>query len=96
VLRDAPPPVRVGAPRIDGDQFSAKLDRTNAINEVSLCYTTNAGPWQKRTWHMIPARVEDRQVRAELPATRPLVAFVGLKDEGGRYISSEHVELPER
>ena len=33
---------------------------------------------------------------ADLPSARPLVAFLAITDEGGRPISSEHVELPGR
>jgi dienelactone hydrolase len=93
VLRNGHPLVRVGVPSVKGKRFEAKLDRVTPLQEVSLCYTTNSGPWQKRTWHTAPANVEGTQVSAELPRARPLVAFLAIKDKLGRHISSEHVEF---
>jgi dienelactone hydrolase len=94
VLRDNTPLVRVGAPVIAGDRLTAKLDRANVLKEISLCYTTNSGPWQKRTWHTAPARIDGARISAELPTTRPLVAFLAITDAEDRYVSSEHLELP--
>ena len=94
VLREDPPLVRVGAPRVQPERLTAKLDRIIPFKEVSLCYTTNSGSWQKRKWHTAPARLDGQQLSAELPSTRPLVAFLAIKDEQGRHISSEHVEFP--
>lgn len=96
VLRRKPPLVCVGAPRTVGEELTARLSHTNRLKEVSLCYTTNSGPWQKRVWHTAVARLEKRQVKADLPSTRPLVAFLATKDDRDRHISSEHVEFPER
>lgn len=93
VLRNDPPLVRVGAPNIEGGKLVARLDRMTGFKEMSLCYTTNSGPWQQRKWQTIPARVEGGQLTGELPATRPLVAFLAVKDEAGCHVSSEHVEL---
>ena len=94
VLRGEPPLVRVGAPVVAGARLTVELDRVAPFKQVSLCYTTNSGAWQKRQWQTIPAQVEGRQISAELPAARPLTAFLGITDEGGRRVSSEHVELP--
>jgi dienelactone hydrolase len=94
VLSGKPPLAAVGGPVVSGGRLTAKLDRSPTLLEASLCYTTNSGPWQKRTWQTAPARVESRQVSAELPSARPLVAFLAITDEGGRHISSEHVEFP--
>ena len=93
VLRVKPPLIRVGAPVVAGKRLTAELNRTAALKEVSLCYTTDSGSWQKRRWQTVSARVEGRRLSAELPSTRPLVAFLAIKDEGGRHLSSEHVEL---
>jgi hypothetical protein len=94
VLNGKPPLVAVGAPVVRSGRLTAKLDHPPGRPEASLCYTTNSGPWQKRTWQTAPARVEGREISAELPAARPLVAFLAITDEGGRHLSSEHVELP--
>ncbi len=76
-----------------GNLLVAKLGRPNDLKDLSLCYTTNSGPWQKRTWQTASAHLEDRELSAELPAARPLVAFFAVKDEAGRHVSSEHVDL---
>ena len=93
VLRDQPRLVRVGTPKTEGEKLVARLDRVTDFKEMSLCYTTNSGPWQQRKWQTIPARIEGGQLTATLPTTRPLVAFLAIKDEAGRHVSSEHVEL---
>lgn len=93
VLRAEPPLMRVGAPVLADGKFSVKLEGGAALKEISLCYTTNSGAWQKRSWQKTPARVEGERAMADLPAVRPLVAFIAMKDESGRQISSEHVEL---
>ncbi len=95
VLRGGTPLVRLSPPVIDGKMLVVKLDRTNSLKELSVCYTTNSGPWQKRAWHTAPARIAGRELSAELASTRPLVAFLTAKDEGGSHVSSEHVELLE-
>lgn len=93
VLRHNPPLVRMGAPKVDAGRLSARLDRVTGFRGASLCYTTNSGPWQQRKWQTVPAHTEGRQLTAELPATRPIVAFLAIKDEAGNEVSSEHVEL---
>jgi hypothetical protein len=93
VLLDAPVLVRVSEPKIQDGKLTAKLDRPEQLSEQSLCYTTNSGSWQKRVWWKAPAVLHGRQLSAELPPARPLVAFLAVKDEQGRHISSEHVEL---
>jgi dienelactone hydrolase len=94
VLREEPPLPRVGAPVVSGTRFTAKLDPVTPLHEISLCYTTNSGPWQKRAWHSAPARLAKGLAIASLPSARPLVAFLAIKDESGRHLSSEHVEIP--
>ena len=94
VLRGKPSLVRVGVPVVAGGRLTAQLDRATSFKELSLCYTTDSGPWQKRQWQTAPARVEGRMLSAELPGARPLVAFLVVTDETGARISSEHLELP--
>ena len=93
VLRREPSLVTLSAPKIEGGKLVARLDRVTGFKEMSLCYTTNSGPWQQRKWQTIPARVEGGRLTGELPATRPLVAFLAVKDDAGCHVSSEHVEL---
>jgi hypothetical protein len=97
-LRHEPRLVRVGAPNIEDGRLTVALDHAEpeAFKELSLCYTTNSGPWQKRTWFKAPASLQSHKLSAELPSARPLVAYLAVKDQQDRHISSEHVELPAR
>lgn len=74
-------------------QLRAVLRRTGPLREVQLCYTTDTGPWQQRTWRTAPAQLDGDWLRAELPKERPLVAFLAVKDAAGNHVSSEHVSL---
>jgi dienelactone hydrolase len=94
VLRDEPPLVRIDPPILTSTAFTASLDQRGPFREVSFCYTTNAGPWQKRVWRTVPAWSGGRHIGASLPHDFPLVAFLAVKDQQGRHISSEHVEIP--
>jgi hypothetical protein len=93
VLRKSQPLVRIGRPVVRENHFAASIDRTNSLKQFFLSYTTNSGPWQKRVWHEAPARLDGQQLSAELPSTRPLVAFLVTTDELGARVSSEHVML---
>jgi dienelactone hydrolase len=95
VLRDGPALVRIDPPILTSTAFTAALDQARPFREVSFCYTTNSGPWQKRTWHMVPAWSGGRHIGASLPHDRPLVAFLAVKDAQGNHVSSEHVEIPD-
>ncbi len=94
VLERKPALPRVGRPVADGGVLTAAVKPVAAVREVSLCYTTNSGPWQKRAWQTLSGRMEGERLVADLPAARPLVAFLALKDAAGNPVSSEHVELP--
>jgi dienelactone hydrolase len=94
VLRGEPPLVAVGPPVLRGGRLAATLDRSPALQEASLCFTTNSGPWQKRLWQTAPAHVASNEISAELPSARPLVAYLSITDEGGRHVSSEYIEVP--
>jgi hypothetical protein len=95
VLAAQPPLMRVSRLRVAGDQVAVRVDGDSVLKEIFLCYTTNSGSWQKRTWQSVPAKVEQRRISAELPTSRPLVAFFAFQDQEGRRISSEHIELKE-
>lgn len=93
VLRGESPLPRIGAVEVRSGQLRAAVDRATGFKEVSLCYTTNSGAWQKRSWQTVPARIENGKLVGELPSMRPLVAFLAVKDAAGCHVSSEHVEL---
>jgi dienelactone hydrolase len=94
VLMGSAPLVRVGPPMVEQGILSAEVDRKITPKEISLCYTTNSGPWQKRVWQSAPAQISAQKISATLPTSRPLVAYLSITDEDGALISSEHVELP--
>ncbi len=93
VLNGDKPIVRLGPPEVREGKLTVLIERGAAVKEASLCYTTNSGAWQQRQWKTVPARVEGGRVVADIPSTWPLVAFVEVKDESGRPVSSEHLEL---
>lgn len=95
VLRGEPALPRIGVAQVKSGRLSAPVDRATGFQETSLCYTTNSGPWQKRSWQTVAARIENGRLVGELPAARPLVAFLAVKDAAGCHVSSEHVELTE-
>lgn len=84
----------VGVTTVAGHQVKATWNGPVGLKEAKLCYTTDVGPWQKRSWKFVPARVEGRGLEAELPLGRPLVAFLSVTDERGLRVSGEHFELP--
>jgi len=94
VLRDGPPLVRISRPILTSTAFTSTVDQGGPFREVSFCYTTNSGPWQKREWQTVPAYAAGRHIGASMPQVLPLVAFFAIKDEQGRHMSSEHVEIP--
>lgn len=93
VLRGESPLPRIGTVEVKSGQLHAAVDRATGFKEVSLCYTTDSGAWQKRSWQTVPARIENGKLVGEFPPTRPLVAFLAVKDAAGCHVSSEHVEL---
>jgi dienelactone hydrolase len=96
VLANGPALARIGAPEVRDGQMRATVTPAKPaleLKEYLLCYTTNSGTWQKRQWTTIPARMESDRLVGRLPAARPLVAFLAVKDAAGNRVSSEHVEL---
>lgn len=93
ILRGQPTLVRLGAPSVNGNRLLVQLNVAIQPKEASLCFTTDSGPWQQRKWQIATAHLEGRQLSAELPSARPLVAFLAIKDMEGSQISSEHIEL---
>lgn len=66
------------------------------IVSATLNFTTSAGPWDKRQWQTIPAKLDPTAgtVTAAIPpATRQY--YFNLTDERGLVVSSEHVTVHE-
>jgi len=70
--------------------FTAKVPVVSA----QLHYTSDSGPWQKRTWHSVEANLTEQSVEAALPPERPLVYYLSVTDQRGAMVSTEHAELP--
>lgn len=96
VLRKGKPPLTIFETEVKGQVLSAAVGDPARVRDATLCYTTDVGPWQKRRWQTVPARIEGHGIAAELPTMRPLVAFLTATDTDGLRRSSEHVELPAR
>lgn len=94
-LRGGPSLGRLSAVRLQGDVLSARLDAGEKAKQAILCYTTDAGPWQKRRWSAQPAEIRGREVRSSLPVGRPLVAYLAVIDERGLRTSSDFIERSE-
>ena len=92
-LRKGPALPKPGAPRIENGQLTATLHSSTRIKSVALCYTTNTGPWQKRSWTAVPGSVAKKTASAPLPADRPLVAYLAIVDDRGLRVSTDFVEL---
>ena len=93
-LRHGEARCRASALRWRGDQLETRVNSRGAITNATLCYTPDAGPWQKRVWQTTPAQISGRRISATLPMERPLVAFLALTDRRGLRLSTEHIELP--
>ena len=93
VLRHGKPLASLGAVRLSANTARVEVKAEVPLKSATLNYTTDAGVWQKRSWSTVPARIEGGFVSAELPAGRPLTAFLAVTDERGLRISSEHFVL---
>jgi hypothetical protein len=58
VLNGGPPLATFGPPVVEGTQLVAPFVSGQDVKEALLCYTTDEGTWQKRQWHILPARIE--------------------------------------
>lgn len=92
-LRGGKPLPGVGPVRVDAGTARAAVTATVPLKSATLNYTTDSGPWQKRTWKTIPADLANGSVIAMLPSGRPLVAFLAVTDERDLRMSSEHFTL---
>jgi dienelactone hydrolase len=95
ILNGGPPLAVFGTPVVERTRLIAPFVPGQEVKESLLCYTTEQGVWQKRKWQSLPAQIDGGRMKAELPAVRPLVAFLAVRDAAGSHVSSEHIELPE-
>jgi hypothetical protein len=75
-----------------GDEAWAIYRREARPLKAELCYTSETGRWQDRTWQTNPAHIdpEARRVTAKIPPAAR-VFYLNLIDGRGLTVSSEHV-----
>ena len=94
VLTGGKPLPRLGDLSIAGGHASATIDPEVPAASAQLHYTTDTGPWAKRDWKSLDARLVDGKITADLPEGSPLVLYLTATDGRGAVVSSEHEELP--
>lgn len=93
VLTCGTPLPRLGTATVAKDEISAVLKTETKIQAAQLHTTTDNGVWKERNWITLEASFDENKVRAELPAKRPLVAFLTVRDDRGATVSTEHVVI---
>lgn len=93
VLLGKTPLASLAPMKIDGPLAKAKFTSESPIQTAELHYTADVGPWQKRNWQSAAAKFSDGEVSADIPAQRPLVCFLTVRDQRGAVVSTPHVEL---
>jgi dienelactone hydrolase len=90
-LTKGPALTKIGRVQRDGGKVTVSFTAGGApIQGAQLVYTTDEGEWQKRKWQTQDLKVEGNDVKAELPAGRPLVWFVTITDERKVTVSTAH------
>ncbi|MHB8903151.1 MAG: alpha/beta hydrolase family protein, partial [Thermoguttaceae bacterium] len=95
VLAGGSPLPRLGPMVVEGNRARSAVTNQVEVAEAQLQYTADTGPWQERKWQSVPARVNGEMIEAELPAGRPIVAFMLATDSRGAMVSSPHVKVKE-
>ena len=89
-LRNGPPLVRLGEIRQQKKRATARILSEQPVKKAEVLFTFDQGPWQKRKWETLPARIEGNQVSFELEFDRPAEYFFQLTDQGGFKTSTTH------
>jgi dienelactone hydrolase/lysophospholipase L1-like esterase len=96
VLRQGPELLRLGELRVIGGQAVAPVLSKAKAASARLWVTSDQGAWQKRNWKALPATILDGQIRAGLPAERPLAFLLQATDHRGLLTSTTHAELTDK
>ena len=83
----------IGPLQLEGK--SVRAESSEPLKSAELNYTTDTGPWQKRKWTSIPAKISGRWIEAELPEGVTMVYFLTGETKDGLRISSEYGEMGE-
>ncbi len=92
-LRKGMPLPQLGSMKLHGGLVSSKFSGPVPLKSAALHYTSESGEWQKRHWTSVPAIMDRETISAQLPEERPLVLFLGVTDQRGLRVSTEHEEL---
>ena len=76
-----------------GDDLQFGYKSETPIKKAEFHFTTDTGPWQKRKWQTIPAKIFKTFVTVKLPKQLPVVFFVNVTDERNAVASSYHFTL---
>lgn len=93
ILADGKPLPQIGLSKIQENTASVSFESELQITAAQLHYTLDSGDWKKRNWKTVDAAMKDGTVTAQLPAQRPIVSFVTIRDQRGAVVSTEHIEL---
>ena len=94
VLRQGSPLATLSAATVRGTRLCATVTSEVPLQHAELHFATAEGPWKERVWQTTAAMLADGTLQAELPATRPLVAFLTVRDRRHAIVSTPHVCLP--
>lgn len=92
-LRGGPPLAKLTPLKLEAGQASVRFNSPAPVTRATLHYSTDTGPWQKRSWHNVLAQLRGSRATSPLPVARPLVCFMTVTDQRGLTVSTEHVEL---
>ncbi|MDB5311494.1 MAG: axeA 1 [Gemmataceae bacterium] len=92
-LKKGEPLPTIGAMTREGETVSAAVTAKGKLKAGQLYYAVATGAWQKREWKSAPGEITNGQVKAKLPADRPLVYYLAVTDERGLEVSAPHAEM---
>ncbi len=94
VCRDGARLPELGEPRIESGRVVANAHSDLPLVSAGLHYTRDEGPWQNRNWISEPARLENGQVLAEVPAGPVQAVFLSVTDARGAMVSTSWRSVP--
>jgi len=95
ILKGGDPLPRLGPMKTADGIATASFTARVPVVRGQLHFTADAGPWQKRRWESVDAKLSAETVEAALPAKRPLVYYLSVTDQRGAMMSTEHEEKDE-